>query len=141
MELPKYMIAVDTTGDGYPPTVIQTVWPFAVSSIYLVGKDNTERVEYFNNEAANGRLVKCTGYTVYVGFATTLNGDIVSPEEKYVIMKEMAEYFTEARLKYKPGVYRTYCESPKEVPSREIREHYIEKRQTYLRHRKERESR
>lgn len=139
-ELPRYMIAM-APGEDFEPVVIQTEYPFAVGHAVLVGKDMTEKVEYWNNESANGRAAKCLGHTVYMTIAGSLDDYEIEPEEKETILREMAEYFTETRLKRSPSMYKVNCENPKEIPSKEVRDYYQAKRQAYLRHRKEREGR
>ena len=140
MTLPKYFIGMDTLGE-LAPCVIQRDYPNAVGYVFLVGKDDTEGIEKYNLEAANGRMARCYGYSVYIAIGTTLSGDRVEDDKQETILREMADYFTEARLKYKPGVYRCYTDNPKEIPPKEVRDMYQAKRQAYLRHRKERENR
>ena len=140
MQLPKYMIAM-TPGEDFEPVVIQTVYPYAVGHAVLVGKDNTESVEYWNHEAANGRVAKCKGHTVYMTIIGSVDDSPIDPGIREDILKEMAEFYTEKRLLRSPSMYKPNCEAPKEIPSKEVRDMYQAKRQAYLRHRKEREGR
>lgn len=130
MKLSRYILATDP-GMGRTDIVVSTEFPFAVGSAYFVDQNDSEAIDNMNLQAVNGKTAKCLGHSVYMTLSSVLSGEELSAEDVTRILGEMADFFKTERLDKKPGKYRKYCENPKEIPSKEIREHFIS-----LRHRR-----